>query len=776
MNMSISLELLGRIRGLSFDELRVRARQGAAKLRDRFRRERAPEMSDKELAREFHPAWRVGTGEEAADILRCRMRARSRCFLPSLGRRGKVVEIMNRRFPAEREAIIKIAEAALRGEFSLLGHGALSFCDPPYSPIDWRLDPVSGKRAPIFHWSKLRALNPLGGGDPKVVWELNRHAHFVTLGQAYWLTNDNRFAAGFVDQVSEWIDANPVGMGINWASSLEVALRSISWLWAAQMLVDSREVTPDFFARLLKSLIEHGRHIETYLSYYFSPNTHLTGEALGLFYLGLALPEMTRANGWRDLGLRILLEQARKQARADGVYFEQSSYYHRYTTDFYTHLFALTRAHDVKLDRASEATLWQKLEAMLEHLMWITRPDGTSPLFGDDDGGRLIKLAARAANDFRDTLAVGSALLNRGDWKYIAGDAPAEMLWLIGPEGVEGYDRMRAEPPCGFSKAFKSSGYFVMRDGWRRNSSFALIDCGPHGGEIGCGHAHADALSIEFASRGVTWIVDPGTYVYAADPKTRDEFRSTAAHNTVTVDDQSQSVASTPFSWRTEAECRLHGFIERGDAIFFQGSHDGYERLRDPVKHTRSVLFVKPNAHAGLPEYLLVRDRFTANKRHRYAIRYHLGPACEARAGAGRVEARHESGAALTIRVIRETGDETQWRRGDGATGRRGDMAAKRLQIAQSPSHPVAPSPAEVTAKITEGWVSTCYAQCAPAPVALFESEGEGTQEFLTLIFSAAFDQAEAVEKQILKRWRPCADSSVRRSLEIVKLPGSAPR
>ncbi|HEU0173032.1 MAG TPA: alginate lyase family protein [Blastocatellia bacterium] len=753
--MPISLKQLSKFRSVSLDELRVRSRQGAAKLSDRFRRASAPEMSDEELAHEFHPVWRDGTGEEAADKLRCRMRARSRCFLPSLEQRRNVVEMMNWRFPDERDAIINTAEAALRGKFSLLGHASLSFGDPPYSPIDWRFDPVSGKRAPVAHWSKLRPLNPLGGGDPKVVWELNRHAHLVTLGQAYWLTNDNRFAEGFRDQVSSWIDANPVGMGINWASSLEAAFRSIAWLWATQMFVDSGAVTPDFFARLLKSLIEHGRHIETYLSYYFSPNTHLTGEALGLFYLGLALPEMIRAGGWRDLGLRILLEQARKQVREDGVYFEQSSYYHRYTTDFYTHLFALTRANGIGLDRASEATLCQNLEAMLDHLMWITRPDGTSPLFGDDDGGRLIKLTARAANDFRDTLAIGSAIFNRGDWKYVAGAAPAEMLWLIGPEGVKRYDQLKSEPPREISREFKPSGYFVMRDGWQRNSSFVLIDCGPHGAEICCGHAHSDALSIEFASRGVTWIVDPGTYVYAANAKTRDEFRSTASHNTVTVDEEPQSVASTPFSWRTAAECRLHGFFERGDAIFFQGSHNGYERLKDPVKHTRSVLFVKPDARAGLPEYLIVRDRFTANKRHRYAIRYHLAPGCEARSGAGRVEARHKSGAELTIRVICETDVKTEI-------------------TARAPANVDAKVSVKVSAKVSEGWVSTCYAQCAPAPIALFEAEGEGTHEFLTLIFPGSFDQVEALERQILNRRRPGADSSGRRGLEIVKLPGSA--
>jgi hypothetical protein len=713
--MPISIERLGKIRGMSLDELRVRSCQRFARLSDRLRRDRAPEMSDKELFREFNPVWR---GECAADALRHCLRTKNRRFLPSLEQRRKIVETMNRRFPAERDAIIKTAEAALAGKFSLLGHASLSFSDPPDSPIDWSLDPVSGLRAPLRHWSELHPLDPLGGGDPKVVWELNRHAHFVTLGQAYWLTDDNRFAAAFVDQVSAWIDANPVGMGVNWASSLEVAFRSIAWLWALGLCVDSREVTPDFFARLLKSLIAHGRHIERYLSYYFSPNTHLTGEALGLFYLGLALPEMKRAKGWRGLGMQILLDQAAKQVRADGVYFEQSSYYHRYTTDFYTHLFALTRADDSIIYHEMDTMLRRNLVAMLDHLMWITRPDGSSPLFGDDDGGRLIKLGQRAANDFRDTLAIGAAIFKRGDWKYVAGAAPAEMLWLMGPEGVACYDRLEAEPHSEISRGFRSSGYFVMRDGWRRDSSFVLIDCGPHGAEIGAGHAHSDALSIEFASRGVTWLVDPGTFVYATDAKTRDDFRSTDAHNTIVVDGQPQSIASTPFSWRTAAKCRLHEFVEHGDAIFFQGSHDGYERLSDPVTHTRSALYLKPDPGANLPGRLIVRDRFTAKKRHRYAIRLHFAPDCVATvatsgcANGARVEARQTTGATLTIRVICETEPKS-----------------------------------EIAASVTEGRVSTCYAHYAPAPVAVFEAEGVGTQEFLTLIFPGAFDRNQYRER-----------------------------
>ena len=52
---------------------------------------------------------------------------------------------------------------------------------------------------------------------------------------------------------------------------------------------------PHLFTQILKYLYLHGRHLETYLSTYFSPNTHLTGEALGLYYLGTVFPEFSDA-------------------------------------------------------------------------------------------------------------------------------------------------------------------------------------------------------------------------------------------------------------------------------------------------------------------------------------------------------------------------------------------------------------------------------------------------------------------------------------------------
>jgi len=195
------------------------------------------------------------------------------------------------------------------------------------------------------HWSRLDYLDAELAGDKKIVWELNRHQYFTTLGQAYWLTGDERYAQTFVVHLESWMDQNPPKLGINWASSLEIAFRSISWLWGFYFFRDSPTLNSRTFLRALKFLYLNARHLETYLSTYFSPNTHLTGEALGLFYLGLLLPEFKESARWRETGKRILVEQLPIHVRPDGVYFEQSSYYHRYTTDFYLHVRLLLSAN-----------------------------------------------------------------------------------------------------------------------------------------------------------------------------------------------------------------------------------------------------------------------------------------------------------------------------------------------------------------------------------------------------------------------------------------------
>lgn len=599
---------LEKLKNASLDELRVRAAQRVAAFSER---------------RGWSPLVKLPTDEAFASLLTLdrttatahlleHFRARTTPrFFAGFQNRETTVAAFKARWPATAQQLIDKANRICDGGFDLLGYKNLNFGDP----IDWQFEPLTGKRIPLLHWSKLDYLNAELAGDKKIIWELNRQQYFMTLGQAYWLTGDERYARTFAAHLDAWMDANPPKLGVNWASSLEVAFRSMAWLWAFYFFSSSPSISNESFKRAWKFLYLSARHLESYLSTYFSPNTHLTGEALGLFFIGTLLPEFKEARRWRDLGAEILVEQLPIHVQEDGVYFEQSSYYHRYTTDFYLHFLLLARANDYELPSQVERLLL----LLLDHLMYLTRPDGTTPLFGDDDGGRLATLDVRAANDFRGTLAVGAVAFDRADYRFVAADAAEELVWLMGGDAVAKFDLMVPKEPAKTSVAFPNGGYFIMRDGWTRAANYLLFDCGPHG-SLACGHAHADALAIDVAANGRTVLVDPGTFTYTGSKELRDWFRGAAAHNTVVVDNESSSAPNGPFSWKTIAVCTLNEWICQDRFDFISAQHDGYRRLPDPVTVKREILFLKG-------DYWIVRDTVIGARDHRVDISFHFDSA-----------------------------------------------------------------------------------------------------------------------------------------------------
>ena len=170
-------------------------------------------------------------------------------------------------------------------------------------------------------------------GDHKVIWELNRHQHLTLLAQAFRLTGRREYLDEAFRQMESWLDANPFLRGINWASALEVAFRALSWAWLWHMVGD--EMPDALRARFLTALDRHGRYLELNVSVYFSPNTHLLGEAVALHALGVLFPAFPRAARWAETGGRLVEQQMERQVREDGSHFEQSAYYHVYALDFF---------------------------------------------------------------------------------------------------------------------------------------------------------------------------------------------------------------------------------------------------------------------------------------------------------------------------------------------------------------------------------------------------------------------------------------------------------
>ncbi|HYM75127.1 MAG TPA: alginate lyase family protein [Candidatus Dormibacteraeota bacterium] len=513
---------------------------------------------------------------------------------------------LRQHFPETAQQIIERAERICLHHFDLLGYKDVDYG----TDIDWHCDRVHGKRAPRKAWFKVKYLDFAEVGDSKVTWELNRHQHLVTLAKAYRLTGDEKFATEVFRQWHHWHAENPYPIGINWASSLEVAVRSLSWIWVYFLLADSPVLPSSFRTAWLRALAVSGRHIDCYLSTYFSPNTHLLGEAVALFFIGTLCPEIPAARRWRERGWKIVQQEAARQVRSDGFHFEQSTYYHVYALDFFLHAAVLASVNHVEVPKEFDRTV----ERMLEALAILSRA-GAPPRLGDDDGGRLFDSSRNQAANMVDPLATGAVLLGRGDFKAIVGGPREETLWLLGEPGLEEFDRIAPASPPHTATALRASGLYVMTG--NRGEWQLVMDAGPQGAHT-AGHGHADALSLTASSPAGELLIDPGTFQYVGPDSERDRFRGTGSHSTLIIAGQDQAKPHGPFGWARLPTVRAEGWILGKTFDLFVGSHDGYSRLPNPVTHRRFVFALKSG-------FWMVRDLALGFGEYPLDLFWHLG-------------------------------------------------------------------------------------------------------------------------------------------------------
>jgi hypothetical protein len=588
-----------------------------------------------------------------------------------------LTNVLQLRLPETVEETVRYAKRICRHQFDLLGYEQLD-----YGPeIDWHRDIVHSKRAPFKPWFKIRYLDFEEVGDSKVIWELNRHQHLTILAKAYLLTGNKDFAEELFREWYDWWQKNPYPIGINWASSLEVAIRSLSWLWVRHLLQGYPGTPGCFHQDLLRALGINGRHIERYLSTYFSPNTHLLGEGVALFFIGTLCPELSAARRWQHLGWEIVLRESSRQVQADGMYFEQSVYYHVYALDFFLHARILASANQISVPPSFDLTL----QKMLELLAGLSQM-GIPPRLGDDDGGRVFDPQRNRALHVLDPLATGATLFERADLKVTANFCE-EMVWLLGRAGVERFDRLSPLPEAKSSRRFENSGIHVMT-GTEPFSQQAVIDVGQLGAGR-AGHGHADALSLCLTSNHREWLVDSGTFAYVSDGKERDLFRGTAAHNTLQVDGINQADPCGPFAWCSQPEVRVENWIAAEGFDLLVASHDGYCRLSHPVLHRRCIFYLKSH-------FWLVLDIAEGEGIHQLELSWHLA-----------------AGSAFHMDSV------------SGASFVAEDQSVLALLTTENN---------DWTREITNGWCSPTYGKRVSSPVVRFRKETHVPVEFATLL------------------------------------------
>lgn len=537
-------------------------------------------------------------------------------FFLSAAHRDEWTARMTAEYPDARAEIVAAAERVLAHELDLLGSGTTRL--GPRLP--WHEDFKTHRVWPLEYSEDIAYSELDRPTDVKVPWELSRCQHFPRLGQAYWLTGDERYAQEYVDEISDWIDRNPWGHGVNWACAMDVALRAISWIWGFHCFAESRACADSAFrSRLLRSLYLHGEHIATHLEKGPVTGNHYLSDGVGLVFLGCFFTRTRKGRAWRDRGRSIVLDEMLLQVTEDGVDFEASTAYHRLVLELFLTAYQLLRLHGETIPAAQ----WQRLERMFEFVEAYTKPDGRAPLVGDADDGRVQILGPQATGDHRYLLSTGAVLYGRGDFKRAAGRFWEESFWLLGPDAADAFAQLREPAGAPTSKAFSEGGFFVLR----RGDTHVFIDCGNVGMRGIGGHGHNDILSFELVLDGVPLVTDSGAYLYTASREWRNRFRSTAFHGTIQVDGEEVNRFVGPDAlWQLHDDATPDrvSFTNEPRCDRFRGAHLGYMRLPHPVRVMREVVL------AAGESVVAVADTLEGTGRHLVVWRFPLEPGLHA--------------------------------------------------------------------------------------------------------------------------------------------------
>jgi hypothetical protein len=457
-------------------------------------------------------------------------------------------------------------------------------------------------------------------GDIKYVWEPNRHLHLVTLAQAFSLTREKKYVDVLQEHLDSWFLACPYGYGPNWVSSLEVALRLVSWSSAWQLLGDKvLDERVEFRSRWLRSVYQHASFVRGWFSLHSSANNHLIGEAAGLFIAALTWPCWQASRDWLTVSRGILERETLAQNAPDGVNREQAFWYQQFVLDLLAQCLLAGKANGQWFSADYES----RVEAMMDFIASVMDVGGNVPMIGDADDGVASSFAPGAC-PYRSLLALGAVLFKRGDFKLKAGRLDDRARWLLGEDADARFEALDAERTrLPLRQTFPEGGYVVMGCDFETPEELRMVaDAGQLGYRSIAAHGHADALSFTLSVGGREFLIDPGTYAYHTQERWRQYFRGTMAHNTVRIDGLDQSVPGGNFMWLRHARAGCSLWLSSPEKDSFEGWHDGYMRLEDPVKHRRLLQLDKRERRVLIEDVLEMEDQ------HEVELLFHCSEAC----------------------------------------------------------------------------------------------------------------------------------------------------
>ena len=318
------------------------------------------------------------------------------------------------------------------------------------------------------------------------LWNFNLHyfEYCVPLAARYVHARDAADLELFKRLVCSWISVCKYPCGDAW-HPYTISLRLVNWLICLDLFGEVLAGDDNFMGAITASMYRQYRHLLANQERHLLAN-HYLENLKTLVICALAFGENdVLAEVERDY-----LTQLDEQVLPDGVHYERSMMYHKLILEGMLRVELAYRS----VGKVAPAKIVPKVRQMLDAMASIERGMGKTPFFNDAADG-VAKECGPLARACRD---------------------------------VYGYE------PDDAKTIFPESGFYKLYDG----DAALIFFAGEPGPSYMLGHAHCDLLSFELSVAGKPTIVNSGTYAYQSE--LRPYFRSTAAHNTATIDGDEQ--------------------------------------------------------------------------------------------------------------------------------------------------------------------------------------------------------------------------------------------
>ncbi len=555
--------------------------------------------------------------------------------------------------------IIFVSDAQLRNIFAFPELPAVQMP----SDLDWSEDPLK-QQAWRFH--------------------LHEMGYLVPLVERYRSSGDLRYLQRAEDLIFDWIRDNHHYLiyppqDYSWHNHA-TARRVRAWLDFWEVWIKSPLASSDKAETLLESIIFHARGLANPRFYGLTHN-HGIDQDFSLIAVATISPELREAQNWLHLAKGRLRTQFSQTISPNGVHREHSPGYHFFVMGLLSELDDFSERHQLML--SSEVGIDKLLPKMAHFAAYLIQPDGTLPMLGDT-------MPHERVGEQHPILA-----------RFVEQDPVLQYAVTHGRNGVPGNNLV----------VYEQEGYAIFRDKWLPDTEFEkdVYLMFTAAADPDLAHKHWDDLSFVLSAGGRQLLIDPGKYNYHDHEAGRKYVISTAAHNTVVVDNASFSGGAS----------RIEDYLASEEYWAVRAINDNYPGLR----HSRTLLYVRPATIFVIDELMRREQTLKDPTQHKFEQLFHLAPDLKARVDPGRTE----------VMVYTVDSEKPVLRIEQSAAGK------GTAEVIMGQSDPM------------QGWVTADLSKLVPAPVVRASATG-ASAIFVTKISIEDDLSASAGKQQLFSR------------------------